>query len=170
MEKDIIDKKILDLFCSNGSTWIDKNYFNNKVIKNDIRCGTYIKGEKTSKPQKIIIKPDYMIDLLNKRIGRDELPNSDIVYVDPPHIVNATGIMFETYGTLFDNWSDQLDNLIENINVVCNYICIFKWNDRSISVKNIIKKMEKYFIAGIKYELPKTHNKTFMILFIKKST
>lgn len=159
---------ILDLFCSNGSTWIDKTFFKNKVLKNDIRKGIYQKI--SSNPQVLHIDPDYQVDLLNQIITGNELPVVDIVYADPPHIINATGFMFETYGTLFDNWSWQLDNLVENCNKVCNKLLILKWNDRSISIKTIIKKFEKYFIPGIQMINQKIHNNSHVVIFIKKTT
>lgn len=160
--------KILDLFCSNGSTWIDKTYFCRNVLKNDIRNGSYIKGENTHKPQTIVITPDIQFDVLNQKLKPGDIPIHEVVYADPPHIVNATGIMFETYGTLFDNWRDQLDNLFYNLNLITGNVLIFKWNDRSISSKNIIKEASKYFVPGIKFELPKTHNTSFMLIFFKK--
>lgn len=163
--------KILDLFCSNGSTWIDKDYFKKEVLKNDIRFGEFYKLDSCDSNQynqKLSIITDYNVDVLNQIINKHDLPISDIVYADPPHLVNATGIMFKTYGTLFDNWSWQLDNLVENCNIVCNKILIFKWNDKDISYQDLVNKFSKYFVPGIRFIDKKSRSKSYLIIFLKK--
>jgi len=159
---------ILDIFCGNGSTWINKELFNsNKIIKNDIRNGNH-DYENNFMKINLYINSDFQIDVLNKRISEGELPRCEIVYADPPHIVKARDIIFYKYGTLTTYWNEQIDNLFYNLNVVTEKILLFKWNDRSISVNTIISKAEKYFVPTIRFFDKKSKNNSYFIVFVKK--
>lgn len=159
---------ILDVFCGNGSTWINKDLFaSSDVIKNDIRKGNHI-YKNSFLNINLYINSDFQVDVLNQRINKGDLPSSEIVYADPPHVINAKDIILYKYGTMTTYWNQQIDNLFFNLNIVTENILLFKWNDRSISIKRILEKAEKYFIPTIKFYDKKSHNNSYLIVFIKR--
>ena len=131
--------RIFDAFCSNGSTWIDKDFFKSTwVIKNDIRNGEYLIGNR----QKIFIKPDTDIDMFKKHDKFIMLENFDIIYLDPPHSLRTTGIINEKYTHLPKDWESAINNMWDNVNklAVPNTTIILKWNETGkIAIESIIK-------------------------------
>lgn len=161
--------KILDAFCGNGSTWINKELFNSsEVIKNDIRYGNHDFNNHFMNIN-LYINSDFNVDILNQRIKKGDLPSCEVVYADPPHVINAKDVILYKYGTMTNHWNEQVDNLFYNLNTVTEKVLLFKWNDRSISVKRIIEKAEPYFIPTIKFFDKKSHNNSYMIVFIKRN-
>lgn len=155
--------KIFDMFCSNGSTWFDKDYFNNKTIKNDKREGEFdIYG------QKIIIKPDFQIDVFNTIINDEYRNLADLVYMDPPHLkYNSTGIMVKKYTTLPLNWKEALDIMFQNARTIAP-LAILKWNDIHFDVNIVLEIAKKYFHIGFGNRNKKATTSSYFILLIRK--
>lgn len=150
---------IIDLFASNGSTWFNKSYFINDCLKNDIRKGVYRVG-KPPYYQDIIINPDTTLDVLNEEVFTDL--SSEVVYIDPPHLMNITsGIMFQKYTSLSS--VEQLENLALNCSKISDNLLIIKWNDKSIKIDQFLSYFEKYFITTIKWDAV-----SYLIVMIKK--
>ena len=131
---------IFDAFCFNGSTWIDKDFFNsNNVIKNDLRVGKYIVGGR----QNIFIKPNCRLDMFRENSCIAMEQKIDIIYLDPPHSLKTTGIMNEKYTHLPENWITAINNMWKNVCCLSNHnlnsVIILKWNENEISINTILK-------------------------------
>lgn len=156
---------MIDLFCSNGSTWYNKSYFLNECIKNDIRKGKYVVGS-NSFNQVLDINPDYQLDVLNKLIP-DNLLKDEVVYLDPPHLINVkSGIMFQKYTSL--DSIKQIEILAENCNKISDKFLIIKWNDLNLDVESFLNYFRKYFIDTIRFGDRKKKNTSWLIIMIKK--
>src|SRR5690554_4919953 len=116
---------MIDLFCSNGSTWHNKTYFIEKCIRNDIRKGKYLVGSKNYN-QILDINPHYQVDVLNSLIPDNVLPKDTVVYLDPPHLIGAkSGIMVEKYTSLESE--KQIEILAKNCEIISDMFLIIKW-------------------------------------------
>ena len=157
---------MIDLFCSNGSTWYNKTYFLNDCIKNDIRKGRYEVGTNLFS-QYIDIYPDYQIDVLNELVP-DNILKKDVVYLDPPHLIGEkTGIMVKKYTSL-DNVG-QIEILAENCNRISDKFLIIKWNDRNLDIDSFLQYFRNYFVDTIKFGDRKKRSTSYLIIMIKKN-
>ena len=161
---------VFDAFCSNGSTWIDKEWFNSfTVVKNDIRNGEFLIGGR----QKIIIEPNTSINMFEfveeidiKYIKSCSFTNEfDLIYLDPPHSLKTTGIMNEKYTHLPNDWMKTISNMFANTDRLANQktTIILKWNENEIPIKeilNIAKSNNIYPLFG-----SKVRTKTYWIVF-----
>lgn len=156
---------MIDLFCSNGSTWYNKKYFIEECIRNDIRKGKYVVGSNLFS-QILDINPHYQMDLLNKLVPDDFL-NDKIVYLDPPHMMNVkSGIMFQKYTSL--DSIEQIKILAENCNKISDMFLIIKWNDLHLDIESFLNYFRKYFVDTIRFGDRKKNNTSWLIIMIKK--
>ena len=156
---------MIDLFCSNGSTWYNKKYFLDEVIKNDIRKGKYVVGSNLFN-QVLDINPDVQYDVLNGIIEDEEFKD-EIVYLDPPHLIGAkSGIMFQKYTSLKN--IKQIEILAENCRNISDKFLIIKWADNDVDIETFLKYFRPYFIDTIRFGDRKKKNTAWLIIMIKK--
>lgn len=156
---------MIDLFCSNGSTWYNKKYFIEECIKNDIRKGKYVVGSNLFN-QVLDIQPDIQLDVLNSLVP-DNILKDEIVYLDPPHMFNVkSGIMFQKYTSLSS--VKQIEVLAENCNKISDKFLIIKWNDLHLDIESFLNYFRKYFIDTIRFGDRKKKNTSWLIVMIKK--
>lgn len=155
---------MIDLFASNGSTWYNKRYFLDEVIKNDIRSGKYVVGSNLFN-QVLDIKPNYQIDMLNEIYSGGVLKDK-IVYLDPPHLFNATGIMEQKYTSLKSE--KQIEILAENCNIISDMFLIIKWYDKDLNIESFLNYFRPYFIDTIRFGDRKKSGTSWLIIMIKK--
>ena len=156
---------MIDLFCSNGSTWYNKKYFLDEVIKNDIRKGKYVVG--SSRYNQILdINPDIQYNVLDDIIEDDKLKD-EIVYLDPPHLIGAkTGIMVQKYTALKN--IQQIETLAINCNKISDKFLIIKWNDNDVDIESFLNYFRPYFIDTIRFGDRKKKNTSWLIIMIKR--
>lgn len=154
--------KIFDAFCSNGSSWHDKEYFkSDNVIKNDVRKGTFdILG------QKIVINPNTSYDMFDDNLIDI---SADLVYLDPPFLIKNNGIMGKKYTSLGENHLAKLNNMLFKSSLIAKHAIIkFSSNDIELSVlKNIIKKYYYILIENIRNS-KNTKNETYFAYLLRK--
>ena len=154
---------MIDLFCSNGSTWYNKQFFLNDCIKNDIRSGKYVVGSNLFN-QVLDIQPDYQIDMLNEIYSgglRDK-----IVYLDPPHLIGAkSGIMVEKYTSL-DN-EKQIEILAKNCEIISDMFLIIKWYDKDLHIESFLDYFRPYFTDTIMFGDRKKQGTSYIIIMIR---
>lgn len=156
---------MIDLFCSNGSTWYNKKYFIEECIKNDIRKGKYVVGSKKHN-QILDINPDMQLDVLNSLVP-DNVLKDEVVYLDPPHMINVkSGIMYQKYTSLSS--VKQIEVLAENCNKISDKFLIIKWNDLHLDIESFLNYFRKYFIDTIRFGDRKKKNTSWLIVMIKK--
>ena len=155
---------MIDLFCSNGSTWYNKKYFLDDVIKNDIRKGKYVVGTNLFN-QTLDIQPNIQLDVLN--ITHKDIIKDEIVYLDPPHLIgHKSGIMFQKYTSL-DN-IEQIKTLAINCNNMSDKFLIIKWADNDVDIETFLNYFRPYFIDTIRFGDRKNKNSSWLIVMIKK--
>lgn len=136
----------------------------NSCIKNDLRNGKYVVGSNLFN-QVLHIKPDYQIDMFKKI--KENILKDDVVYLDPPHMVNVkSGIMYQKYTSL-DN-INQIKTLAYNCNLISDKFLIIKWNDLHLDINSFLDYFRKYFIDTIKFGDRKKKNTSWLIIMIKK--
>lgn len=141
--------KILDCFSGNLSTWFDKEFAKKNVIKNDIRKNLTLKKQ----DQIIEIVADYNYNMFRENTIIDG-GNFNLIYADPPHLINVSGIMYKTYTdlnayqllTVEQDLINMLNNLNDNLSD--NGIVIIKWNNKHFSLKPLFKKSKLKLLFG----------------------
>jgi hypothetical protein len=126
-------KKILDACCGSRMCWFDKN--NPDVIYNDIRD----EDDVLCDGRELHIHPDTQYDFTN-------LPFEDekfhLILFDPPHLrrVGDKSWMIKKYGRLDEDWKKQIKNGFDECMriLVKNGILIFKWNEKQISLNQVL--------------------------------
>jgi len=131
----MLDKFILDACCGGKTFWFNKNHPN--AVYLDRRFEEHKLDYKRNK-QHIIVNPDIIGDFT-------ELPFDDgsfkLVVFDPPHKqFNQSSIMYKKYGTLDDNWKDDLRKGFKECFRVLedNGVLIFKWAESGVKVEDIL--------------------------------
>ena len=154
-----MNKPILDVCCGSKMFYFDKN--DKRVHFNDLREleDTLCDG------RQIEIKPDTKYDFT-------KLPFEDNsfyqVVFDPPHLVaGANSWLAIKYGRLLEGWRQTLAKGFEECFRVLkpNGTLIFKWNDTSFPVSEILKLTDKKPVFGHKVG---RLNKTHWLSFIKE--
>ena len=141
--------KILDCFSGNLSTWFDKEFAKNNVIKNDIRKGLTINKQ----DQIIEIIADYNYNIFGENTIIDG-GNFNLIYADPPHLRKTSGIMFKTYTdltayqllTIEQDIINMLNNFNDNLSE--NGVVIIKWNNKDFQLKPLFKKSKLKLLFG----------------------
>ena len=157
-------RKMIDLFCSNGSSWYNKKFFISDVIKNDIRKGKYVVGNNLFN-QVINIQPDRQIDMLNE-LYKGELRDK-VVYLDPPHLIGAkSGIMVQKYTSLENE--KQIEMLAKNCETISDMFLIIKWYDKDLVIDSFLNYFRPYFVDTIRFGDKKKKNTSWIIIMIRK--
>ena len=166
--------KVLDLFSSNGSTWFDKTFFERWAVKNDIRDGDY---KIANGKQTLTITPNIKVNIFDKQDWEllkiqnwqysYELARADVIYLDPPHCLQTTGIMNEKYTHLPKNWVEAISNMWWNVNKLAkeSTTTILKWNANEIPLKSILDLAKQNRIEPLFGDRTKT--KTYWVVLRK---
>jgi SAM-dependent methyltransferase len=153
--------KVLDPASSMRAFYFDKN--DTRVIFGDIREN---EQHTLTNGQKISIKPDVVTDFTNLQF--DDNTFSHVIF-DPPHLPGLTEKSWirKKYGTLdADTWRDDLAKGFSECFRVLRPggTLIFKWNEYSIPLKEILKLTnEKPLIGHPSGKRMQTH----WVMFIK---
>lgn len=132
--KNLKQKKILDVCCGSRMFWFDKK--NPNVEFCDIRKESHILCD----GRKLEISPDTIADFRNIPFRNNSF---HIVVFDPPHLLKLgkTSWMAKKYGILNEGWREDIKKGFDECMRVLkkNGTLIFKWNERDIPLKEIIK-------------------------------
>ena len=159
--KDLGNEMILDACCGGKMFWYNKNH--PKVLYVDNRYCE--EGHNHYRPRHTV-KPDKIMDFRNL-----DLPNNKfkMVVFDPPHFKSNTDTlnMAKLYGILSPKtWKEDLQKGFSECMRVLepNGFLIFKWNETSIKIKEIIELFPTEPLFGNKQG---TKLNTHWIVFIK---
>ena len=135
---------ILDACCGGRMFWFNKN--NKKVLFIDNRK----ENHKLCDGREFNVKPDIKMDF-RKLNFKDK--TFKMVVFDPPHLIKIgeKSWMAKKYGKLNDyNWKNDLEKgFSECWRVLEDFgILIFKWNERDVSVKEILNIFHKEPLFG----------------------
>lgn len=133
------DKFILDACCGGRCFWFNKG--NKNVVFQDIRYRE--KGHIPARPNHSV-EPDVIGDFTNMKHFKDK--SFRLVVFDPPHLTQGeeTGWQVSKYGKLDkNNWKDIINKgFLECWRVLDDYgVLVFKWNEYSISVKDVLEQI-----------------------------
>lgn len=127
-------KPILDACCGSRMFWFDKK--NPLVVFGDKRSESHILCD----GRKLDINPDVIMDFKNIPFENDSFY---LIVFDPPHLKNAgkNGWQAKKYGSLDNNWQDEIKKGFDECMRVLkpNGTLIFKWNEQSIKVSELIQ-------------------------------
>ena len=150
------DKCVLDPCCGSKMFYFDRE--DRRVLFGDIRrLETCLCDGRV-----LIINPDLQMDFR-------EMPFEDesfsCVVFDPPHLIKLgkKSWLALKYGKLEDSWKQDIEKgFFECFRVLKKHgVLIFKWNERDISLKDILKYTDQ------KPLLRWRNNLTHWIVFIK---
>jgi SAM-dependent methyltransferase len=123
--------------------WFDKK--NPLVVFGDIRKENHVLCD----GRKLEISPDIQMDFRNIPFTDDQF---HLVVFDPPHLKGAgkKGWQAKKYGSLGENWREDLKlGFDECLRVLRpNGTLIFKWNEHSIKVSEVIKAIGREPLFG----------------------
>mgnify|MGYP002280889306 CR=1 FL=1 len=136
-------QKIIDVCCGSRMFWFDKK--DKRVLFTDIRKEKYILCD----GRKLEIKPDILMDF--RKLDFDD-KSFQLVVFDPPHLkrIGKTSWMAKKYGILSDNWENDLRlGFTECFRILKNNgVLIFKWSERDILIKDVLKLTNKKPLFG----------------------
>ncbi|MBR8758983.1 methyltransferase [Porphyromonas levii] len=141
--KNIMMKPILDACCGSRMFYFDKEC--EFVLYQDIR-----EVEETlCDGRKLRIAPDVIVDF---RSMPYEDSSFHLVIFDPPHLQKVGGKSWLAikYGKLDENWIDTIKRGFDECwRVLANQgTLIFKWNEREIPLREIIKVIGRQPLLG----------------------
>ena len=133
--------KILDPCCGSRMMWVDKQ--NPNVVFGDRRREIITVTDRshgnTNGTRTLHIEPDTLMDFRALPFPDNSFP---LVAFDPPHLVRAgaRSWLAAKYGTLSDNWRDDLrQGFVECLRVLKpDGVLVFKWNEAQVSVKEVL--------------------------------
>lgn len=156
-------KPILDACCGSRMFWFDKE--NPNVLFCDIRK---VDLDLNHGNRTCHIRPDKMHDFRKMDFNDNTF---HLVVFDPPHLKYAgkNGYMAKKYGSLDNNWrSDLKSGFDECMRVLKPYgTLIFKWNEESIKVSDLIKALGTDPLFGHR---TRQSSKTIWMAFMKFPT
>lgn len=136
-------KKILDACCGSRMFWFNKN--NPDVVFIDKRRERHILCD----GRELKVNPDIVMDFTDMKFDNESF---NLVVFDPPHLekIGENSWMAKKYGYLKGNWRNELKKgFNECLRVLkTNGVLIFKWNERDVLVKEIIKIFGKDPLFG----------------------
>ena len=152
-------KFILDACCGGRMFWINKKHPNTLYIDNREEVKGHI-----SRKSSHCVAPDVVMDFRALDL-KDK--SFKLVVWDPPHRTDftKTSVMAKQYGILNkETWPYDLKKGFEECwRVLEDYgVLIFKWNEKQIKVKEIIKLFEREPLFGQIGNGSKTHWLCFM--------
>lgn len=156
------NKFILDACCGGKMMWFEKNQPNTIYIDKR-KCEKGHVGHPIAKNHEV--QPDIIMDNTSMTFKDKQFK---LVVFDPPHIVttSTTGYQMRKYGQLDPkSWKNDLKKSFEECwRVLEDYgILIFKWNEVSIKVSEIIEVLQHNPLFGHKSgKYSKTHWMCFM--------
>jgi len=152
-------KPILDACCGSKMFWFDKE--NENVLFNDLRNESHTLCD----GRKLEIKPDTQHDFKNLPF---KARSFHLVVFDPPHLKGAgkNGWQAKKYGSLGTNWRDEIKAGFDECYRVLktNGVLIFKWNEQSVKVSEVIKAIGREPLFGHR---TMQNNKTIWMCFMK---
>lgn len=152
-------KIILDVCCGSKMFWFDKN--NPLVLFSDIRNeeNTLCDG------RSLKIHPDIISDFTNMPFEDNTFK---LVVFDPPHLLKLgkTSWMAKKYGILPHDWKPIIHNGFNECMRVLepNGVLIFKWNERDISIKQILSTIKYKPLFG---HTTRKNSETIWMCFMK---
>lgn len=154
------EKYILDACCGGRQFWIEKNHKN--AVFMDIR--SHPKGTIELQPN-FCIEPDIIASYLDMPFDDSSF---NLVIWDIPHAIHLNGIIGMKYGQLGDKWRQELPIGFKQCMRVLKPrgILIFKFNDLSISFKEILTLFDQKPIGFTPTK--KGVNNTAFFVFIKE--
>lgn len=147
-------KKILDACCGGRSMWFDKN--DKRAIFCDIREEHFIVKDRIRKDGTkwhgwtLHVTPDKVSDFTQMDFENNTF---HLVVFDPPHRTTIGGaVMEKQYGVLSGDWRCVIrKGFSECFRVLKpNGILIFKWNEKDILVRDILKLTDALPLFGNK--------------------
>ena len=157
--------KILDATCGKKEMWFQKNH--PLVTFMDKRYGKYFYQYPNSPKKEIYdIKPDVVSEWKDAPFPDDYF---DLIIFDPPHIIQNSekGSLPIKYTVLKPGtWNNILKNGIEKLFKILKPegIFIFKWNECSKDVEDVIKLCPYKPLFGTRTGL---NNKNIWLVFLK---
>ena len=148
---------VLDVCCGSRAFWFDKQ--DERALYVDKRSGVFPRKHSDRPRAPVVVSPDWQGSFT-------ELPYQDgafdHVIFDPPHILNssASGNVAKYYGVLNGDWREELrKGFAECFRVLRKGgTLIFKWNEVSVSVREILQLTPEKPLYGHKSgKLSKTH-------------
>ena len=152
-------KIILDACCGSRMCWFDKE--NPLALFADIRDEEYILCD----GRNLKVHPDIVSDFT-------DMPFLDksfkLVVFDPPHLlkVGKDSWLAKKYGKLPEDWPRLIKKGVDEcFRVLEDYgVLIFKWNEDQITVKEVLKAIERQPLFG---HTTGRHGKTMWMCFMK---
>lgn len=157
------NKFILDACCGGRMMWFNKNNENVLYVDNRVCPKGHIKYDQAKNHE---VSPDVVMDFRDLKFKDNSFK---LVVFDPPHIIEACdreGYQRKKYGVFHpETWEEDLrQGFNECWRVLDVYgTLIFKWNEISKSVSQIIKTIGREPLFGHKSgKQSKTHWMCFM--------
>jgi SAM-dependent methyltransferase len=152
-------KPILDACCGSRMFWFDKE--NPNVVFGDIREESHTLCD----GRRLDIAPDVKMDFKAMPFAAESF---SLVVFDPPHIKGAgkNGWQAKKYGSLGANWKEEIRKGFDECMRVLkpNGVLIFKWNEQSLKVSEVIKVIGRTPLFGHR---TMQNNKTIWMAFMK---
>lgn len=152
-------KIILDACCGSRMFWFDKE--NPLVMFADIRDEEHTLCDGRS----LKVHPDIVSDFTNMPFLDESFK---LVVFDPPHLLKAgnNSWLVKKYGRLPEDWPRLIKRGIDEcFRVLEDYgVLIFKWNEDQITVREVLKAIERQPLFG---HTTGRHGKTMWMCFIK---
>lgn len=152
-------KNILDACCGSRMFWFDKE--NPLVLFTDIRDEEHILCDGRS----LKIHPDVVSDFTAMPFLNESFK---LVVFDPPHLlkVGKDSWLAKKYGKLPEDWPRLIKKGVDEcFRVLEDYgVLIFKWNEDQITVKEVLKAIERQPLFG---HTTGRHGKTMWMCFMK---
>lgn len=153
------NKVILDPCCGSRMFWFDKKHKN--VIYGDLRSEKHILCDGRA----LNIAPDMKMDFRYLPFPENTFK---LVVFDPPHLKGAgkNGWQAKKYGVLGGDWEKDIrEGFKECFRVLDRYgVLIFKWNEHSIKVSEVLKLTKVKPLFGHKTT---QNGKTIWLTFMK---
>lgn len=139
--------------------WFDKK--NPKVMFCDIRKENHTLCD----GRKLKIDPDTIMDFRAMPFNKNRF---NLVVFDPPHLkkLGKTSWMAKKYGVLSENWQQDIKKGFDECMRVLkkNGVLVFKWNERDISIKELLKIINTQPLFG---HTTKAGGQTIWMCFMK---
>lgn len=160
-----MNKPVLDACCGSRMFWFNKA--DARAVFMDKREETIVLPDRSSSggSRQLVVAPDIVGDFTAMPFPDESFA---VVVFDPPHFKRngSTGWNAKKYGTLGDNWREELAaGFAECFRVLRpSGTLIFKWNEDEIGVQEILSLTPHKPLVGNRYG---KHFKSHWIVFLK---